>query len=562
MRLRSVAALAAAVLIGLAGCSKAGGGGTSSGLLDESSGTQPAAGRANSWTKPHVLRWTAGEDISTLNPALNTQATLMDMARMTMAWLIKWDHSNNAIPELATVVPSQKNGGISKDGLTITYHLRKTVKWSDGAPFDADDVVFSFKAVLNPQNNITSRSGWDRITKIDEPDKYTVVLHLSKPYSPFIDTFFSTAGSNPAVMPKHILGNLANINAAPYNSLPVGIGPFKYSKWERGQRVVMVANPLYFRGRPKLDEVDYEIIADSNTVLTELQAHQLDLWYPTPGSFFKTKMQGMNGFAFIKQPGYLFNHIDFNTKRPAMQDVSVRRALRLASDRQTLIDKVGHGIGILQEQPAPKVAPYWDPKIEQTPFDIAQANKLLDQGGWKRGADGVRAKNGVKLALDFVTNSGNPTGDEIIELLRSWWQQIGVSINVRHYDTARLFDSYQDHGILYTGNYDVAFFAWGAGASGDFSNLYACDQIPPNGQNLLNWCNARANKAMHDLYSHYDQNDRNKDDAILFDEMDKDVPTIIENGREDIFFFNADLHNFHPSAVTPFDDMQNVDMAG
>lgn len=563
MRMRSAAALAAAVLITLAGCSKAGGGASSSGLLDESAGAQPAAaGKQNAWTHAGVLRWTSGEDIATLNPALNTQGVMLHLSELTMAWLIRWDHSNNAVPELLTVVPSQKNGGVSKDGLTITYHLRKGVKWSDGQPFDADDVVFSFKAVLNPQNNVTSRTGWDRITKIDEPDKYTVVLHLSKPYSPFIDTFFSTAGSNPAVMPKHILGNLPNINTAPYNSLPVGIGPFKYSKWERGQRVVMVANPYYFRGTPKLKEIDYEIIPDSNTVLTEIQAHQLDMWYPTPGSIFKTKLQGMNGFGFIKQAGYLFNHIDFNTKRPAMQDVAVRRALRLATDRVALINKVGHGIGILQEQPAPKVAPYYDPAIQQAPFDTAQANKLLDDAGWKRGADGIRAKNGVRLDLDFVTNSGNPTGDQIIEMLRDMWKNIGVSLNVRHYDSARLFDSYQNHGTLFSGNYDVAFFAWGVGASGDFSALYACDQQPPNGQNILHWCNPRADKAMHDLYNHYDQADRNKDDAVLFEELDKDVPTIVENGREDIFYFNSDLRNFHPNAVTPFDDVMNVDMAG
>ena len=514
----------------------------------------------NSWTKPHVLRWTSSEDISTLNPTLNTQGVLTRLSMMTMAWLVRWDRNNNPVPELATVIPTKANGGISKDGLTITYHIRRGVKWSDGAPFSADDVVFSFKAVLNPANNVTSRTGWDFITSMQEPDKYTVVLHLKKPYSPFLETFFSTAGANPCLMPKHILGSLPNINNAPYNALPVGIGPFKYTRWDRGQRVVMVADNLYWRGVPKLKEIDYEIIPNLNTTVTELQSHQLDLWYPASGALYKSQLQSLGGYTAILQPGYLFNHISFNTSRPAVSDPQVRLALKFAMDRQALIDKVGHGIGYLQDQPAPKTAPYYIPGVPLTPFDIQKANGILDAAGWKRGADGVREKNGVRLVLDFVSNTGNSTGDQIIELIRSWWKQIGVGMNVEHYDSALLFASQAQHGILYNGKWDVSFFAWGLDAIGDYSNLFACDQRPPNGQNIVMWCNRRANDAKHDFYAQYDQSGRNKDDAIVVSELEKENPLIVENGREDIFFFNADLKGFHPGAVSPFDDMMNVDI--
>ena len=560
-----IARVAALVLVaGLAACSKGTGPGAGGGgLINESTGVHaPAlpAQRVNSWTHPHVLRYATAEDISSLNPALVQQGTLDYMSSMTMAYLIKWDAHNQAYGELATQVPTKADGGVSQDGLTITYHIRKGVKWSDGAPFDADDVVWSFHAILNPANNIVSRSGWDDIAKIDEPDKYTVVLHLKKPYSPFVETFFSSSGANPCLLPKHLLAQYPNFNNVPYNSLPVGIGPFKYKKWERGQRVEMVANPLYFRGAPKLKEVDFEIIPDTNTVLTELESHQLDLWYPVPPSFFATRMQGLNGFAYIRQPGYLFNHVDFNLNRPLLRDRAVRVALRYAMDRATMINKISHGIGLLQEQPAPRTAPYWDPNIPLVPFDIAKANQILDQAGWKRGPDGIRAKNGQKLSLVFVTNSGNPTGDSMIELIRSWWKQVGVDITVKHYLSALLFASYADHGIVLRGNWDVIFFSWGVGATGDLSTLYACDQQPPNGQNVLHWCDPVADKAMHDLYAQYDQAGRNKDDAILFQQLVKDVPTIVTNGREDIFVFNRDLKNFHPNGVTPFDNMMDVDI--
>lgn len=554
MEKKNIAARMCVLLLCLAvaACSKSGGAGGSSGAAG-------GAARANSWTRPHVLRYATAEDVSTLNPLLSQQTTLGMMSSLTMAWLIKWDSNNHPFPELATQVPTMQNGGVSKDGLTITYHLRKGVKWSDGAPFTADDVVWTYHAIMNPANDVASRTGWDRITRVDEPDKYTVVFHLSKPYSPFIVTFFSSGGANPCILPKHLLAKYPNINHVPYNSLPVGIGPFKYKEWQRAQRVVMVANPLYWRGMPKLKEVDFEIVPDRNTVLTELQAHELDMWYPVPGSYFR-RLEGLSGFTYIRQPGYYFNHLDFNVQRPAMRDPVVRQALRYATDRATLIKKIGEGVGILQEGPAPKTAPYYDPNIKLVPFDIAKANRLLDQDGWRPGADGVRSKNGVRLSLDFATTTGTPDVDREIELIRSWWKQIGVAITVKHYPSSLLFSPYQDNGIVYRGKWDVIGFAWGDDPIGDFSFLYACDQIPPNGQNDVRWCNPVADKAMHALYHHYDQAQRNKDDAILFEQLDQDVPTIVTSGREDIFFFNKDLKNFHPGAVTQFDQFMNVDI--
>jgi len=548
--LRAAAVLVCAAFI--AGCSK-------SGTTTSTTSQSEAGARVNSWTKPHVLRYATAEDIATLNPMLNPQTTLSFMSSLTMAWLIKWDANNNPYPELATEVPSMQNGGVSKDGLTITYHLRKGVKWSDGAPFSADDVVWTYHAIMNPANNVVSRSGWDDIARADEPDKYTVVFHLRKPYSPFVEAFFTSYGGNPSILPKHLLAKYPNINHVAYNSLPVGIGPFKYEKWERAQRVVMVANPLYWRGVPKLKEIDFEIVPERNTVMTELQAKELDMWALVPGSYL-AKIKGMNAFTYLTQPAYRFNHIDFNITRPAVKDAVVRQALRYAIDRATLRHKIGHDVGYLQDQPSPKTAPYWDPKIGFTPFDLKKANQLLDAAGWKMGANGVRSKNGVALNLDVATSSGTADVDQMIEMIRSWWKQIGVSMTVKHYPSPLMFDTYANNGVVMRGNFDVVFFAWGADAIGDYSPIYACDQVPPAGQNNIHWCNKAADKAMHDLYKHYDQAQRNKDVAVVMEQLVNDVPTIVTTGGEDIFFYNKDLKNFHPGALTPFDNMMDVDI--
>jgi peptide/nickel transport system substrate-binding protein len=543
----SALALGAAML--LSACTKAGGGGPSG-----------EGGRANAWTHPHVLTMSDGSgDVNTLNPHLGQFATVGYMSSLTMAWLIKWDEHNNAYPELLTVVPTKANGGVSRDGLTITYHLRKGVKWSDGVPFDADDVVFSIGVVNNPANNEVNRAGWDQIAKVDEPDKYTVVLHMRKPYSPFVENFFTSQGANPCVLPKHLLDKLPNINNAPYNSLPVGIGPFKYESWERGEQIVMVANPLYFRGRPKLDKIVMKLIPDRNTMLSQVQAHEIDMWFNVPGAYLDS-VSALTPYTLVRQPSYIYNHFDFNLQRPADRDPVVRQALRLALDREEIRNKIGHGVGIVQDVTTPSNAPYAVTGIGVTPFDIAKANALLDGDGWVRGADGIRSKNGVKLLLDFATVQGSQDVDKQIELVRANWKKIGVDLSVRHYASAMMFAPLQDGGVVYGNKWDIVVFAWTNDAIGDLSQIYGCEEFPPKGQNNLRWCNPRAGAAMDALYDHFDQSQRNADVRTVEEEFVKDVPSIVTTLREDIYLYNKDLKNWHPNAITPFDNMMDVDI--
>jgi peptide/nickel transport system substrate-binding protein len=523
--------------------------------------TQTSTGgvAAHSYTIPHVLRYATAEDIAGLNPHLVTQTTVGYLSSLTMAWLTKTGPHNEPVPELATTIPSMENGGISRDGLTITYHLRKDAVWSDGKPFTADDVVFSTRVVLNPANNEISRTGWELITRIDEPDKYTVVYHLKSPFGGFAYQFFASAGANPCILPKHLLASYPNINNIPYNALPIGIGPFKYTAWKRSDSVEMVANPTYFRGKPKLDRIVFKIIPDRNTVLSELQSHEIDMWLPVASNYYG-RVTAIPGLHVLKQSGYYFGHIDLNLARPVLQDLAVRQALRLATDRETIKAKIRHGLGVVQDNMVAPTNPAFNPRVPTTPFNIAAANTLLDQAGWVRGPGGVRAKNGVRLSLAFATSSGTPDTDEMIELIRGWWQQIGVEVNVKRYLSSVLFAPYQQGGIIYAGKFDVATFQWSGDPQGDLSNLYECDQFPPNGQNLVHYCNRQVDRAMEAFKSLYSFRARQPFANFIQMKLQRDVPTIVITINDDIFAYNDELTGFHPNQLSPFDDIMNVDI--
>jgi peptide/nickel transport system substrate-binding protein len=534
---RSIAVVVTAAL--LCSCSKAGGTGA---------------------PKTHSLVLADGSgDITSLNPHLFTELTLGYISELSQAYLVKYGVDNNPYPELATQVPSLANGGISKDGKVITWHIRKGVRWSDGAPFDGDDVVFTTNVVLNPNNNEVGRDGWNLIKKIDEPDKFTVIYHLSRPYSPFLPTFFGSAGANPDILPKHLLARYANINQVPYNSKPVGIGPFRIVAWHRGDNVELEANPYYFRGKPKLQHITYRLVASVPTLATQMQTGEVNLWPNVPSSYID-QMKAISALQTDLQTSPLYTHIDFNVSRPLVSDIRVRQAIRYAIDRPDLIKKVSHGYGVASESVVPTVNPLAPKDIPLIPYDPDKARALLDQAGWKVGPGGIRVKDGQRLSLFFPYYTGSPSADTIVENVRQWLKAVGVEILTKQFAPATFFAPYQDHGIVYAGKWDMTFFSWQSLPGVDISNNWECNQIPPNGQNVSHFCNKQLDAWMEEAKATYDENQQ----RVLLDKEIKliveNAPTIVMSNPQVGFTYSKGLTGFKPNAWTPFDNMMDVDI--
>ena len=543
MRLREWCAVAAiALAVSVAACTKVSTGGG-------------AEGR-HAWTQPGVLRFTESSDPKTLNVVLNAATPTLDISMFAFSWAVRYDANAHPVPDALSEVPTIANGDVSKDGLTLKYKIRPNIKWQDGVPLTCNDFKFTWQVVMNTHNNVVTTDGYKDIGSIDCSDPHVALIHMKKLYAPFLQQLWSENGNAP-VLPEHLLAKYnddkGSFNTAPYNSLPVGSGPFKIVAWNRGQDVRMVANPNFYLGPPKLKEVIYKILPDENTSITQLQTHELDMVAQGTGLkwpvYARLAGDPQNGVKAVRVDAFQWSHFDFNLRHPIVSDIQVRRALVYATNKQEIIDKVAHGSAIpgnTDQQPHYSWA-YTD-DVAHYPYDPAKAAALLDADGWKMGPGGIRVKNGQRLEFSLSTQTESNLGKANETILQRQWRDIGAQADVKNYPTSEFFDN-SSNGVLQGGHYDVALFSWIGAADPDDSAIYSADNFAPHGQNAMFWNNRAATDAMNDALKTIDQARRKRDYVIVQQQLALDVPTVTLYFTRVPYVYNTDLQGFDPSPV-------------
>jgi len=259
-----------------------------------------------------------------------------DFSHLYLSYLVESNARGELIPEVAVRVPTQQNGGISRDGRTITYHLRRGVKWQDGVPLTARDVIFTQSAEMNPANNVPNRIGYDQVASIGAPDPYTVVVHLRRPFSPFVATFLGPQSIG-AILPAHLLARYANLNRVPYNQLPIGSGPYRVVQWQHGDHVTLDANPGYWRGKPAISRIIYRIVPDSNTRLEQLRTGEVQAYFDIDPQLLP-QVRTVPGITLTLTPIADMHILRFNLRDTILSDARVRHAIAMAIDRKQLLE--------------------------------------------------------------------------------------------------------------------------------------------------------------------------------------------------------------------------------
>jgi len=471
------------------------------------------------------------------------------LARLTSDLLVSVDPSGKRqIPMLASDIPTQRNGGISKDGLTVRYHLRRSVRWQDGAPFTSADVKFSYQAIMNSANNVSSRSGFTVISRVETPDPYTVVFRLKRRYAPFVNTVFGESDNPYTVVPAHLLAKLPDVNHILFNEHPVGTGPFKLVRWIRGDRIEFEANDDYFLGKPKLRRIIVRIVPDENTAISLLRTHDIDwMFEASPHVYRQIKTISDVNVVLVAQNAY--EGMALNTARPILSDVRVRRAIAHVLDKPRLLAEFTAGSATLATEDLPTFMWAYDPDVRPYPYDPAAARRLLSDAGWEPGADGTRRRAGERLALSLSYNTGNTTRQALAVAAQAALRSIGIDAQIKTYPGTLLFAPYGMGGILARGNFDLDLSGWIAGIDPNNADQFSCPAMPPNGSNITRFCTPALDAAQLAALSNYDQAARKRAYARIQRMLAEDVPEIFFWYPRQIHPISPDLKGFSPNPV-------------
>lgn len=483
-------------------------------------------------------------DLETLNPIVSENSQESYVLNGIFSRLLRMNNKLQMEPELLTKLPT-----VSADGLVYTFQLRKGVKFSDGVELTTADVQFLYEMATNKNNALPSTEMWDKIKEFKVLDNYNFRITLNKPNAPWLENWCYTGW---AILPKHILEKEFKAKGAltkggDFSRHPIGSGPYCLVDWKADQYIMLKRNPNYFiKGQPKIDTVVFKVIPDTNAMLAQFKKGDIDIYPDAQASQYKELLDmqksGTNIQVF-KDPAFIYMHADFNLRNPVFKDKAVRQALCYAFPKAKFIETVLGSVGTPADSCVVSMSWAYNAKVKKYDYNPAKAKQILDQADWKVGPDGVREKNGLKLAFKLNTNAGNKTREKFEEIAKQNWEAVGAKVDIQNYESAAFFGD-----ILKNIKFDVAIFAWVSGVDPDCYTLWHSNQIPDEnhgqGQNYVGYKNPRIDYLVTAGQTELNTAKRKK----IYDEVQQilteDVPYMFVYYYNDINAVNGNLANF------------------
>jgi len=467
---------------------------------------------------PLKTLWWQGATL--LNPHFATGTKDQDGSRIFYEPLASWDGEGNLVAVLAAEIPTVENGGLSKDGKTVTWKMKRGVQWHDGQPFTSADVVFNWEYASDPATSAVTIGSYKDM-KATAVDQYTVRIDFPKPFPFWAQPFVGVAGM---LIPKHLFDAYrgAKSRDAPNNLKPVGTGPYKFVDFTPGDMVRGALNPNYhLPNRPFFDTIEMKGGGDAvSAARAVLQTGEFDYgWNLQVEDEILTRLEtGGKGRVNIIPGGDIefiqFNFTDPNqevdgerssikTKHPCFSDPAVRQAMSYLVDKESVQKYIYGRTGIATANFVNNPSRFRSPNTKFE-FNVDKANAVLEAAGWKKGSDGVREKGGKKLKFVYQTSVNQPR-QKTQQIIKQAAQKAGVDLDLKAVTASVFFSSDVGNPDTYTKLYaDMQMFTTTMTQPdpGIFMNQYCSWEFSSKankwqGRNVTRWSNPEYDNAYH-----------------------------------------------------------------
>jgi peptide/nickel transport system substrate-binding protein len=434
-------------------------------------------------------------DASNLIPLLASDSASHNIAGMAYNGLVKYDKDMNIVGDLA------ESWDITAKGLVITFHLRKGVKWHDGQPFTAADVLYTYQVTVDPKTPTAYAEDFRAVKKAEALDDYTFRATYDKPFAPALISWSSS------ILPRHLLSG-TDITKSPLARHPIGTGPYKFKEWVAGQKIVLVSNPDYFEGRPYIDGQITRIIPDTATMFLELRAQNLGMMGLTPLQYTRQTENNLfkNNFNKYRYLSFAYTYLGYNLKNPFFTDKRVRQAISYAINKDEIISGVLLGLG------KPATGPYkpgswaYNDKVQNYNYNPQKAQELLREAGWtKLNSDGILEKDGKPFVFEIVTNQGNETRQKCAEIIQRQLKDIGITVKIRILEWSAFVTNF-----INKRRFDAVILGWTIPLDPDAYDVWHSSKTKPEELNFISYNNPEADEMLVKGRSTFDQSQRKK----------------------------------------------------
>ncbi len=474
-------------------------------------------------------------DIQGLIPNITADSASHEVGSLIYTGLVKRDKELNLVPDVA------QSWELSRDCLTLTFRLRQDAKWHDGYPFTGEDVRFTYAAMIHPKTPTAYKEDFLAVKEVKVLAPYTVRITYSKPYAQALETWAMW------MLPQHLLERYVTegrLREAPQNRQPVGNGPYRFVEWKSGEKVVVVANPDYFEGRPYLSRVVYRIIPSQATVFLELKAKGVDFAGLTAMQFKRQTEYPAFRKAYTKYryPANAYTYLGFNLKDPRFADRRVRQAFAYAIDKQELID--GVVLGFAREATGPYKPGTWayNPNVARYPYNPEKAKALLAEAGWKANRGGVLEKDGKLFTFTIRTNQGNEERKLVAEIIQQRLKDIGVVADIQVLEWAAFIKEF-----IQKRRFEAIILGWGIGEDPDQYEIWHSSKTGPDELNHISYANPEVDHLLEMGRASCHREERKKYYDRLQEVLAEDQPIVFLYFRDALPVVASRVRGIEPS---------------